>query len=74
MTAVTLLPLYIVLFLAAMALFVYEDASALARKGRTVYFSAGSFEVRTPVAWAVGCLCLWVFFMPLYITCRRHTD
>ncbi|MBS2964462.1 hypothetical protein KGA66_15500 [Actinocrinis puniceicyclus] len=69
-SAVTLLPLYIVLFLAATALCVYQDASAQARKGRAVYFSAGSFEVSTPVAWAVGCLCLWVFFMPLYITCR----
>lgn len=74
MTAVTLLPLYIVLFLAVMALVVYQDASARARKGKAVYFSAGSFEVSTPVAWAVGCLFLWVFFMPLYITCRRHTD
>lgn len=70
--AVALIPVFVVLFLTATALLVYRDASALAGRGRTVYFSVGSFEVSTPAAWAVGCLCLWIFFMPLYLACRRQ--
>jgi hypothetical protein len=67
-----LVPAVTVLALAATVLWVYLDASAHARRGAPVSFTAGSIEVSTPVAWALGCLCLWIIFMPLYITCRRQ--
>ncbi|MQY40458.1 hypothetical protein SRB17_84910 [Streptomyces sp. RB17] len=53
---------------------VYQDAALRARRGTPVYFSAGSIEVSTPATWALGCLCLWIIFMPLYLTCRRQAD
>lgn len=69
---VPLTPIIAVLFLAATVLWVYQDATARSRRGAPVCFSAGSIEVSTPVSWAVGCLCLWIVFMPLYLTCRRQ--
>jgi hypothetical protein len=66
----TLVPVTILL---ATVLWVYRDASAHAKRGTPVYFSAGSIEVSKPASWALGCLCLWIIFMPLYVTCRRQT-
>lgn len=71
-STVELVPIVLVLVLAGSALWVYQDASARSRRGTGVYFSTGSLEVDTPTAWAVGCLCLWVIFMPLYLTCRNR--
>jgi len=73
-SAIALVPIVIVLFLAATSLWVYQDAANHARRGRPVYFSAGNLEVSAPAVWAAGCLALWVFVMPLYITCRKHAD
>lgn len=69
---VTLVPIILILLIAATSLWVYQDATAHAESGRPVYFTAGRIEVSTPVAWAVGCLCLWIFFTPLYLTCRKN--
>ncbi|MER8184600.1 hypothetical protein [Kitasatospora sp. NPDC094015] len=69
-TATTaLIPLVLLL---ASVLWVYQDASAHDDRGASVRFSAGSVEVSGPAVWAVGCLCLWVVFMPLYLVCRRQ--
>ncbi|MFF9180765.1 hypothetical protein ACF09Q_07080 [Streptomyces misionensis] len=53
---------------------IYQDASAHARHGTPVYFSAGSIELSKPATWALGCLCLWLVFLPLYLTCRRQAS
>ncbi|MER7367098.1 hypothetical protein ACI2LC_37990 [Nonomuraea wenchangensis] len=53
---------------------VYQDASAHARRGTPIYFSAGSIELSQPTTWALGCLCLWIVFLPLYLTCRRQAS
>lgn len=74
LTGVQLISILVVLFPVVTSLWVYQDASAISRRGASVYFSAGSIEVWTPVAWAVGCLCLWVLFTPLYITCRNQAN
>jgi hypothetical protein len=66
----TLTPLAVLL---ATVLWVHHDASAHSRRGTPVSFSVGSMEVATPATWALGCLCLWILFMPLYLTCRRRT-
>jgi hypothetical protein len=73
-TAVSLFPIFLVLLVAAGALWVYQDASAHEKRGKPVYFSAGSLEINAPTVWAVGCLVLCVVFVPLYITCRRTAD
>ena len=65
-------PIFVVLVLVGVSLWVFRDAGAQAERGRPVRFAAGSIEVSTPVVWAVGCLVLCVIFMPLYITCRRQ--
>jgi hypothetical protein len=70
--AVTLFPIILAALLAATSLWVYQDATAHAERGRPVYFSVGAIEVSTPAAWAVGCLGLWVVFTPLYLTCRKN--
>lgn len=67
-----LVPIIALLVLVVSALWVYSDAAAHAERGRPVFFSAGSLEIGTPVAWAVGSLFLWVFFLPLYLTCRKN--
>lgn len=71
--AVALAPIVVVAMLVATLLWVYADASAHAKQGTPVYFSIGSLEVNTPTAWAVGCLCLWIVFTPLYVTCRSRS-
>ncbi|MGC9667383.1 hypothetical protein ACNTMW_12595 [Planosporangium sp. 12N6] len=65
-----LAPLLFMLVIATIDAWVYLDAKARADRGRPVVFSAGSFEVGTPVAWLLGCLVLFVVFLPLYLTSR----
>jgi hypothetical protein len=69
--AVELVPIFVALFLAASALWVYQDDSRRVQRGRGVYFSVGSLELSTPGVWAGCCLVLWVLAMPLYLTCRK---
>jgi hypothetical protein len=72
--AIALIPVFVVLFLVASSWWVYQDATGHAKRGKPVYFSAGSLELSAPAVWAAACLCLWVLVVPLYITCRRHAD
>ena len=67
-----LIPIFSAAILVGTSLWVYRDAQAFTKRGRPVYFSIGTAEVSTPTAWAVGCLCLWILFTPLYLTCRRN--
>ena len=69
LTVITLIP--VALLLASVS-WVCQDASVHAKRGTPVYFSAGSIEVSKPATWALGCLCLWIIFVPLYLTCRRQ--
>jgi hypothetical protein len=47
---------------------VYVDAKAQAERDRPVAFSADSFAVDTPLERFVGCLLLWIVFVPLYVS------
>ncbi|MGW5669988.1 hypothetical protein [Micromonospora sp. NPDC003776] len=47
---------------------VYADAKERQRSGNPVSVSLASFRVQTPEAWFLGCLILWVVFVPLYLT------
>ena len=66
--------LILVALLLVSVFWVYQDASAHARRGTPVSFTAGSIEVSDASTWALGCLCVWIIFMPLYLTCRRQVD
>ena len=70
-SAFALVPIVVVLLLAGSALWVYRDATVRAERGTPVSFSAGSLQITTPATWAVGCLFVWVLFLPLYLTCRN---
>ncbi|MGW2613064.1 hypothetical protein ACWC4A_53810 [Streptomyces mirabilis] len=67
----TLIPLAVLLGSVG---WVYQDASAHARRGIHIYFSVESIELSKPATWALGCLCLWIVFLPLYLTCRRQAS
>ena len=67
-----LVPIIALAVLVVSALWVYADASSHAEHGRPVFFSAGSLEISSPGVWAAGSLFLWVFFLPLYLTCRKN--
>lgn len=71
--AAALFPILVVCLLGATSLWVYYDARAHTERGRPVYLAIGTIEVSTPAAWAVGCLCLWIVFTPLYIACRSNS-
>jgi len=47
---------------------VYLDARSRVDQGRPVTVSLGSWRLETPIAWFLGCLVLWVVFLPLYLT------
>ncbi len=54
----------------ATAVWVYTDAQKSAGRGRPIISSVGSIQLRTPVAWFLGCLLLWELVFPLYIDSR----
>ncbi|MBU2670568.1 hypothetical protein KOI35_44420 [Actinoplanes bogorensis] len=47
---------------------VYRDAQTRQSRGDTPTVSLGSLRIETPAAWFLGCLILWVVFVPLYLT------
>jgi hypothetical protein len=67
------IPLVVVLVLAGSSLWVYRDATSRVDRRDPVTFTVGTVEVAMPAAWAAGRLCLWPFFMPLYLTCRDRS-
>jgi hypothetical protein len=69
-STVALVPLVVVLALAATGLWVYFDAQHHAALGRPVSFQYGSLVVDTPGGWSVGVLLLSVVFLPLYLVSR----
>lgn len=51
---------------------VYVDARRHAERGMAVTFRSGSLVVDTPAMWLLGCLVLWILFLPLYLTARSY--
>ncbi|MFB9234746.1 hypothetical protein ACFFWC_04230 [Plantactinospora siamensis] len=49
-------------------LWVYADARERQRAGSPAVVSVGTLRVDSPQAWFLGCLVLWVVFVPLYLT------
>lgn len=67
-----LLSIAVLLVILSVDVWVYTDARKRRRDGRPVSVSIGTFSVETPEAWFVGCLILWVVFVPLYLTAAGH--
>jgi hypothetical protein len=68
---VPLVPLLAVIAVASVALWVLTDARRWQRAGTPVVFRAGSFSITTPESWALACLVVFVFFVPVYAVARR---
>ncbi len=63
--------LLVVLLVLSLDSWVYADARQREAARRPVVFRAGSLVIDSPMAWFLGCLLLFVVFLPLYITSRR---
>ena len=70
MSAVSLVPLVALAVGLALDVWVYQDARQRAEEGHPVIFRAGSLVLDTPTLWLVGCLLLWIVFLPLYLNSR----
>lgn len=68
---VFLAPLAVACVVVTVDVWVFADARRLQRSGTPVVARAGSFAIETPEAWAIACLLLFVFFVPLYAVARR---
>jgi hypothetical protein len=47
---------------------VLSDARARVGRGERVSVDIGNLRISTPEAWFLGCVALWVVFLPLYLT------
>lgn len=69
----TLAPVLVLLVVVvATDVWVYIDARRCADEGAPVTLRIGAIVVRTPVAWLVACLILWMFFFPTYLVSRSR--
>ena len=53
------------------AIWVSRDSRALEAQGMPVVVSLGGRRIGSPVLWTVGCLLLWVVFIPVDLAARR---
>lgn len=68
--SVTVVVPILLLVIASTGLWVYVDARAKSARGTPIVSSIANFTVDTPEAWFVGCVVLWILFLPLYLTER----
>ena len=71
MSAAALTAVLAVIAVVACDAWVFSDARGRAARGRPVVASVGQLSISTPEQWGLGCLVLWIFVFPLYITARR---
>jgi hypothetical protein len=69
-----LVPIIVVLVILGTDLWVYTDARTRAERGDPVVCSIGSIRLDSPQVWAVVCLVLWVFCLPLYVASRNSPN
>lgn len=53
---------------------VLGDARRRVRRGERVAVGVGGLRVESPEAWFLGCVVLWVVFMPLYLTASGRNN
>lgn len=69
MTFLPTLVLFVVVV--STGVWVSRDSRALEAQGTPVEISLGGRRIGSPVLWTVGCLLLWVVFIPVYVSARR---
>lgn len=67
-TLAALLPLCLVV---AADVWVYLDATRRANAGERVEARVGSWTIDSPAAWGLGCLVLFIVFLPMYLVARH---
>jgi hypothetical protein len=67
-----LAPILVLGLVAVSDVWVYTDASRRVADGTPVAFRIGSLTIRTPVAWLVACVVLWILFFPAYLASRSR--
>ncbi len=65
MTVGELVPIVVITFIIATAIWVYTDARTRSEAGAPVVFSLGPAQLDSPEVWAVVCLIIWVLCFPL---------
>ena len=68
-----LVPILVLLFLLATALWVYQDAKTHWQRGSPVMVSVFGVVVDPPSAWFFCSLFLWVVFFPIYLNSRNRS-
>jgi hypothetical protein len=68
--AAPLLPLIVVLVIATVDAWIYNDAPAHRDRGRSVVVTIGSATIDEPESWLAACLVLSIVFIPLYFVAR----
>jgi hypothetical protein len=69
-----LMPTLLILVILACDVWVYFDAKSFADREMPVVLTLGAFRLESPVAWAIGCLLLWIVFCPLYLVARGRWE
>ena len=62
--------LVVVLIVAALSLWVLQDARSRAARGRPVVATLAGVTIERPEIWAALCLVVVVFFLPAYLVAR----
>lgn len=62
--------LVVVLAVAALSVWVLQDARSLMTQGRPVVVTIAGATIERPEVWAALCLVVVVFFLPLYLVAR----
>jgi hypothetical protein len=66
-----LAPVLVAIVVVAADVWVLVDARRWAQAGTPVVFRMGSLSIETPETWALLCLVLFIFFLPVYAVARR---
>jgi hypothetical protein len=67
------MPLLVLFAVLGSAFWVLRDARARADGGHRVAVDLGNVRIETPESWAIGCLLLWIFVLPLYLKARSES-
>jgi hypothetical protein len=71
MTPVAAVPLVVLAAAIGICAWVHRDAAANRDAGTPVVLQVGNLRIESPEAWTVGCLVVFVVFVPLYLAARN---
>ncbi len=67
-------PLALLIMVVILDAWVFVDAQRRAQARRPVVASIGSLVLKTPTAWLLACLLVWVLFFPMYLVARSNSE